>query len=629
MGSKIDREKLLARTRTALRGLGEIETEIAKRDRLPEPGDLYLFQATEDLEWAVIERSGDGRFLRVVAADVDPLVGSADVEVPATAAAGPLTLRCRFDSWCEVEDFKPELRAGFLDAEVVEQARSKCAEIEIGALSASLLEEEVDEDPEYEDREVELAAARARLAEDLSDGKIGPGAVDGTLGGVPWPSLDFASAAELARGEHSDPGEVAWWRHAHYNFSQPVMGLPTGADPADLTHTGWAIVLHADESPVVREALEPLLEYRRAQAGGSSTKVLEVKDGEDVREWLARHGVAAGDADPAKVPWYLLLVGSPARIPFRFQSLLAAEYAVGRLSFDTPEAYRRYAESVVAQDTATSAPPAGTAVFWSPRHRDPATRWTADLLVRPLMEGVEGRPAVAAAAGFESVRLWGEGATKAALRQALHGIEAPALLFAAAPGLRWPAGHPERRATQGALVCQEASTRGSIDREHYFAAADVGDDARVQGTVAFVHAAYGAGTPRRDDLSPEQEESEPFVAALPQRLLAHPGGGALAVVGLVGRAWATSKKLTPATAARIEPFEKALREILAGVPVAHALRAFQERHAARATDLAEVREKAAFGNPGAHDEVARAWVERNEAGSYVLLGDPAARLRAG
>ena len=75
-------DQLLARTREALRALGEVDAELERRaDRPPHPGDLFVFSDTEDLEWAVIDASADGRYLLVVPADTDPQVGSADVKV--------------------------------------------------------------------------------------------------------------------------------------------------------------------------------------------------------------------------------------------------------------------------------------------------------------------------------------------------------------------------------------------------------------------------------------------------------------------------------------------------------------------------------------------------------------------
>ena len=59
--------------------------------------------------------------------------------------------------------------------------------------------------------------------------------------------------------------------------------------------------------------------------------------------------------------------------------------------------------------------------------------------------------------------------------------------------------------------------------------------AKLHGFVAFLFACYGAGKPAYDHFLTERNHDplaiaeEAFVAALPQRLLAHPGGGALAV----------------------------------------------------------------------------------------------------
>ena len=176
-------------------------------------------------------------------------------------------------------------------------------------------------------------------------------------------------------------------------FTKKFHGLPEelelkANDPASV---GWAVVFASDVPDQVRQALDPLIAHRRDHTGVPAhlLKVLEFTPGGTLDDWLRKLGAHRADVDPARLPFYVMFVGEPASIPFELQAELDVAYAVGRLCFERAEDYRRYAESVIAYESA-SAPPHGRDVaFWSTRNRaDRATQLSADCLVKPLAEGI-------------------------------------------------------------------------------------------------------------------------------------------------------------------------------------------------------------------------------------------------
>jgi hypothetical protein len=120
--------------------------------------------------------------------------------------------------------------------------------------------------------------------------------------------------------------------------------------------------------------------------------------------------------------------------------------------------------------------------------------------------------------------------------------------------------------------------------------------------------------------------ARPFVGALPQRLLSHAGGPALAVYGHVERAWGYSirpRRLGP----RLRPFRNLLSRVLKGEPVGHATKDFSDRFTAHSAQLNLLLDPSYPGPRPPASELAALWIECNDARNYVLLGDPAARLR--
>ncbi|MEP6810134.1 MAG: hypothetical protein ABI992_07810, partial [Chthoniobacterales bacterium] len=191
------------------------------------------------------------------------------------------------------------------------------------------------------------------------------------------------------------------------------------------------------------------------------------------------------------------------------------------------------------------------------------------------------------------------------------------------------AGHPAQTAAQGALICQDWPGFGAIAPEHYFSAGDLAGGARLDGLVTFHFACYGAGTPQQDrfvhepGVAPPTIAPVPFLAALPRALL---NRGALACIGHVERAWGYSIA-TPNAGAQLLPFENALGRMMTGQPIGSALKDFYERYAALSVTLLTMLEDVGNGKNIADYELAAAWIGRNDAEGYLLLGDPAVRLR--
>jgi hypothetical protein len=412
----------------------------------------------------------------------------------------------------------------------------------------------------------------------------------------------------------------------------PLPGVTIG----DLAQTGWGVIFAQGADPAVKEALAPLLKLREKQAK-QYFRVLDgveaYRTGESKNDFLIRMphsvggglGVGPGPVNPKRLPYYLLIVGDPQAVPYRFQYELDVDFAVGRLSFQTPQEYADYANAVVEAESGPPVP--RKVVFFGTKNRnDLATSLSAAHLIEPLSrQFVEDSPA------WASETIVGANATKAKLSEVLGGERTPSLLFTATHGAVLPCDDPDQVRHQGALICQDwpgpILGRGRVPEKHFFSRDDLSSSAKVKGLLAFCFACYGAGTPQLDNFGHadgirNQLAPHDLVSALPRRLL---GLGALAVVGHIDRAFTYSFQW-PRAGEQLDVYHSTLAQLLAGFPVGAALEMLTLFYASIATTLNNELEDLRFGGAPNYADLAWLWTANNDARNFIVLGDPAVRL---
>lgn len=478
------------------------------------------------------------------------------------------------------------------------------------------------------------------------------------------PLFEPQSAEDLARlasgqtreTNHTHAASLQELQLRHRSRAEAHYGVKQGIRPEQLEQTGWGVILPAaradtPEAAVQREileALQPLLDWRREQATRNHETYFQIfqgtrgyRPGETKQNYLARLGTGPGPADPEKgVPYYLLIVASPQVIPYHVQYQLDVQYAVGRIHFEDVQDYAGYARSVVAAERGGLRLAREVAFLGVANPDDPATQLSRKLMVGPLADLIERSKA---GEGWKVQRYLDGDATRQTLERILGGGAAPALLYTGSHGMGFPLDDKRQRRQQGALLCQDwpgpREWKQPIPEDFYFSADHLRSDANLLGMIAFNFACFGGGTPQHDEFSKQAFAErtaiapEAFISGLHKKLLGLPGGGALACVGHVERAWGSSflwdtgKRRAPEP--QLAVFESALTALLEGMPVGAAMDYFNQRYAELSSDLTSYLEAQEFPDGPDPYVLADAWTSHNDARGYAITGDPAVRLQVG
>lgn len=386
----------------------------------------------------------------------------------------------------------------------------------------------------------------------------------------------------------------------------------------------------------LRALVEPLVQRRSAEqrAEVKTYPVPPRMSQSDAEAWLSR--LRAGFAHPRESPRYYLLLGDLDEVPLSVQRAIAlADGCPGRLAFERDDDLVAYVSRALRPETADPRPTIGL--------HGPATDATIerarDKLLAPIREQLRRSHELGelpAAALVEPDDL----AAAAALPRPF--------LFTLSHGYggdrsRGFASSEHRRREQGNLVLPGGA---------HLSPEGVATGPFAQDGFWFMFACYGAGTPDDSAFAPWLRElaggnlahladaavralppagERPFVAALPRAALANPQGP-LACFGHVDIAWQYSYSDADASVlSRPTKFtvlvEDACRGRRAGTLARSLARAATDAALRLAAEAEQVRR-----DPGLaaqlKNRVAHLWMLHHDLASYILLGDPALRLRA-
>ena len=234
-------------------------------------GQVLILQELGEprLAWAVLREAAESERRLLVAADINPLVGSGDVAAIGSGGAS-LTLRCRFAVWVNERDLGATTLLATLPPEVLSRADSRYQEIAAGRPVGTFSEQETEEDPEYQDWLEDVVRPAV--------GKLGARAAAGAPS--PVPALPFPTrrpaepgpsrrgawmrwAAVLAFVGLGAASGVLWWWQA-----REIAGLRAAAEASEAAHREAIAELEAR-----RAALEAQYQARLREAGADRARL--------------------------------------------------------------------------------------------------------------------------------------------------------------------------------------------------------------------------------------------------------------------------------------------------------------------------------------------------------------------
>lgn len=458
---------------------------------------------------------------------------------------------------------------------------------------------------------------------------VAPGidAATGELLVAPMSAREFAAALTLRLPDTWPQAQVMAAASSTGARLRGIIGRQRTPDLGDPLSVGWTYLIAADDprSAEIARTLAPLAHHRGMADPGAPLE-FSGEPPEDWKDWMeTRYGGLTGNS-----PHYVLIIGGPDRIPFHFQAVLDSAASVGRLAFEDIGLLEAYVEKVLRIESARKAltRPELT-MFATDRGSPDPTYYSRRYMAEPIEQHVRSELKL-------PVRgLYGEAATAPALLEALSESHSAVIYTATHGAARRRASLAVQREINGAIVC---TPEPGATEQALLAARDIPDDVPVaEGAIVFQFACFGGGTPAESDYAHWLGRALPvgeaaFVAALPNRLLAHPRGP-LAFVGHVDLAWLDAfddpdePDIREPSHPRLAPFISAVKTLLSPQPVGLAMSAMNKRFDVGNAGLAIAFENQCRGilsdGEEDHRKLVGQFISRSDAQNYLVLGDPA------
>ncbi len=415
-------------------------------------------------------------------------------------------------------------------------------------------------------------------------------------------------------------------------------GPALGPNKYDPLAVGWSFLV-SDKDPQKQEiidAMQPLAIHRKMN-DPTHPLIYDCRFEHEWMDWMRDNCWAIAVPDK---PFYVLIVGGPNEVPFRFQTTLDSSVGVGRVSFDSIEELKAYIQKVIRLENSESAVSKKACIFATDYGSQDPTFYSHRFMAEPLSIYTNGT------LNCETTCLFESDATKANLVNAFTRSN-PALIYVASHGMAAQNEDLEvQKKVNGAICCKELGDDPAVPREQgIFSADDVPTNkACAEGSAIFDFSCFGYGTPARSDFyhwttpknmrkpGEELNTTADFIAALPKKLLAHPRGP-VGFFGHVDTAWLcafadpNNPYIMQRWTNRMGPFKKAVEEILKGRTLGMALDSMNANYNLGNNLINNFNDRVRAGleqlTPEKKSTLVDYWITRNDAANYMLFGDPA------